>query len=69
MKIGIRNGSMGFPEMDELFEQAAQIGFDGVELDIRAEYEDELVLSEAGRERIRALSEKTGVEVPPPAIC
>ncbi len=64
MKIGIRNGSMGFPEMDELFEQAAQIGFDGVELDIRAEYEDELVLSEAGRERIRALSEKTGVEVP-----
>lgn len=64
MKIGIRNGSMGFPEMADLFEQAAQIGFDGVELDIRADYEEEPVLTDEGREEIRRLSADTGVEVP-----
>lgn len=64
MKIGIRNGSMGFPEMAELFAQAAQIGFDGVELDIRADYEDEPVLSPEGRAEIKRLSAETGVEVP-----
>jgi len=64
MKIGIRNGSMGFPEMQELFEQAAEIGFDGVELDIRADWEDEVVMSEEGREEIKRLSEESGVEVP-----
>ncbi|MFO8082361.1 MAG: sugar phosphate isomerase/epimerase family protein [Armatimonadota bacterium] len=64
MKIGIRNGSMGFPGMEELFAQAAEIGFDGVELDIRAEWEDEPVMSEEGREEIKRLSEQTGVEVP-----
>lgn len=63
MKIGIRNGSMGFPEMKELFEQAAQIGFDGVELDIRPEWEDEPVLSPEGRAEIRSLAEETGVQV------
>ncbi len=64
MKIGIRNGSMGFPEMAELFEQAAQIGFDGVELDIRAAWEDEPVMSAEGRAEIKRLAEETGVEVP-----
>jgi L-ribulose-5-phosphate 3-epimerase len=64
MKIGIRNGSMGFPGMQDLFEQADEIGFDGVEFDIRAEWEEELVMSEEGREEIKRLSEETGVEVP-----
>lgn len=64
MLIGIRNGSMGFPEMEDLFEQAAAIGFDGVELDIRAEYEQEPVLSAEGREEIKRLSGESGVEVP-----
>ncbi len=64
MKIGIRNGSMGFPEMAELFEQAAQIGCDGGELDIGAEYDDEPVLSAEGRAEIKELAEHTGVEVP-----
>ncbi|MFW6437794.1 MAG: sugar phosphate isomerase/epimerase family protein [Armatimonadota bacterium] len=64
MKIGIRNGSMGFPGMKDLFEQAAEIGFDGVELDIRADWQDEPVMSEEGREEIKRLSEETGVEVP-----
>ncbi|MGC9317610.1 MAG: sugar phosphate isomerase/epimerase family protein [Armatimonadota bacterium] len=64
MKIGIRNGSMGFPDMTELFPQVAEIGFDGVELDIRAEYENEPVLSSYERAQIGALSEETGVEVP-----
>ena len=57
MKIGIRNGSMGFPEMAGLFEQAAQIGFDGVELDIRAAWEDEPVMSTEGRAEIKQLAE------------
>lgn len=64
MKIGIRNGSMGFPEMADLFAQAAQIGFDGVELDVRAAWEDEPVMSAEGRAEITRLSEETGVEVP-----
>lgn len=64
MKIGIRNGSMAFPDMEELFEQAAQIGFDGVELDIRAEWKDEPIMSPEGRDEIRRLSDETGVEVP-----
>lgn len=64
MKIGIRNGSMGFPEMEDLFEQAAQIGFDGVELDIRAEWREEPVMSAEGRAEIKRLSEEIGVEVP-----
>jgi len=64
MKIGIRNGSMGFPEMEDLFEQAAQIGFDGVELDIRADWREEPVMSAEGRAEIKRLSEETGVEVP-----
>ncbi|MGD9495670.1 MAG: sugar phosphate isomerase/epimerase family protein [Armatimonadota bacterium] len=64
MKIGIRNGSMGFPEMGELFAQAAQIGFDGVELDVRADWENEPVLSPEGRAQIKQLADETGVEVP-----
>ncbi|MGI5816727.1 MAG: sugar phosphate isomerase/epimerase family protein [Armatimonadota bacterium] len=64
MKIGIRNGSMGFPEMEDLFAQAAEIGFDGIELDIRAEWRDEPLMSPEGREQIRRLTEETGVEVP-----
>ena len=64
MKIGIRNGSMGFPEMIELFEQAASIGFEGVELDIRAEWQEEAAMSPEGREEIKRLAEETGVEVP-----
>lgn len=64
MKIGIRNGSMGFPGMEDLFEQAAEIGFDGVELDIRADWQDEPVISEEGRAEIKRLSEETGVGVP-----
>jgi len=64
MKIGIRNGSMAFPGMTELFEQAAEIGFDGVELDIRAEWQDEPMMSEEGRAQIKQLAEETGVEVP-----
>jgi len=63
MKIGIRNGSMGFPEMSDLFAQAAQIGFDGVELDIRADYESEAVLSADGRAEIKQLAQESGVEV------
>ncbi|MEA3403222.1 MAG: sugar phosphate isomerase/epimerase family protein [Armatimonadota bacterium] len=64
MKIGIRNGSMGFPGMADLFPQVAEIGFDGVELDIRADYENEAVLSARERAEIKRLSEETGVEVP-----
>ncbi len=64
MKIGVRNGSMGFPEMAELFQQAAQIGFEGVELDIRADWQDESVMSPEGRAEIKRLAGETGVEVP-----
>ncbi len=64
MKIGIRNGSMGFPKMADLFRQAAEIGFDGVELDIRADWEEEPVMSQEGRDHIKSLSMETGIEVP-----
>ncbi len=50
--------------MADLFEQAAEIGFDGVELDIRADYENEPVLSADERAQIKQLSQESGVDVP-----
>ncbi len=36
MNIGIRQGSMANPPMDQLFAQTAEIGFEGVELEVAA---------------------------------
>lgn len=64
MKIAIRNGSMGFPEMADLFRQAAELGFDGVELDIRADWREEPPMSAESRDEVKRHSQETGVEVP-----
>jgi len=48
----------------ELFEEAARLGFDGVELDLRAEtYRECEVWSEAGRRALRDRSRQTGVAI------
>lgn len=52
MQIGIRNGSL---KMDYLpaVGAAAELGFDGVELDIQPDYADSALWNEAGRRELR----------------
>ena len=64
MKIGIRRGSMGNPEMDQLFAQVAEIGFDGVELEVAADYEETMLSSDEGRAQLKQLSADSGVAIP-----
>jgi len=63
MKIGIRTGSMGNPPMDQLFSQVAELGFDSVELEVAADYEETMLASEEGRAQLKQMSAETGVEI------
>ena len=58
MRIGIRNGCLRMP-WDEVFGAAAEIGFDGVELDIGADYR-ETPLWKDGPSAVAAMAEKAG---------
>jgi len=63
MKIGAMDGVLAKP-WSELFEEAARLGFDGVELDVKAEtYLGSEVWSEEGRAALRERRERTGVEI------
>jgi len=64
MKIGIRHGSLGGPPMDEMFQMAAEIGFDGVELEVAAKYEETLLATDDGRAKLVEYSRHHGVEIP-----
>jgi L-ribulose-5-phosphate 3-epimerase len=64
MKIGIRNGSMGNPETPQLFSQVAEIGFDGVELDVPRDYADCYLFQDEGKAMLSQLSLDTGVDIP-----
>jgi len=58
MRIGIRDGCLGVP-WAEAMAATAEIGFDGIELDIGANYRD-TVLWREGADALVAMSEQTG---------
>ena len=63
MKVGAMDNVLAKP-WTELFEEAARLGFDGVELDLRAEtYLDSEVWSAEGRKALAARSQASGVEI------
>ena len=63
MKIGAMDNVLAKP-WDGLFDEAARLGFDGVELDVKAAtYLGSEVWSEAGRKALRERSHRTGVEI------
>jgi sugar phosphate isomerase/epimerase len=63
MKIGAMDNVLVKP-WAELFDEAARLGFDGVELDVKAAtYLETEVWSETGRVALRERSERTGVEI------
>ena len=63
MKIGAMDNVLVKP-WTELFEEAARLGFDGVELDLKVEtYLDSEVWSEEGRRALVDRSRRAGVEI------
>ena len=58
MRIGIRDGCLRMP-WAEAMQAAAEIGFDGVELDIWADYRDTPLWSD-GVDAVKAMAERTG---------
>ncbi|HUU55312.1 MAG TPA: sugar phosphate isomerase/epimerase family protein [Armatimonadota bacterium] len=63
MKIGAMDNVLVKP-WSELFDEAARLGFDGVELDLKAEtYRDSEVWSERGRRALVDRSRGAGVEI------
>ena len=63
MKVGIRDGMLSLP-FEEVFGKAKEIGFDGVEICIGANYREHLLWSESGVDDIKALSEAASIETP-----
>jgi len=60
MKYGVRDGVLRKP-WNEVFYEAARIGFDGVELNIGPDYDRTMFWSEEGRREIRRMAEEAGV--------
>jgi L-ribulose-5-phosphate 3-epimerase len=57
MRIGIRDGCLRMP-WGEAMEAAAEIGFDGIELDIGADYQDTMFWRQ-GADALQAMAERT----------
>ena len=62
MKIGIRDGCLQQP-WQGAFDMAARTGFDGLELDLGADYEQTLLWSAAGRQKLHDLIGASGIEL------
>jgi len=62
MKIGIRDGCLQQP-WPGAFEVAARIGFDGLELDLGADYEETMLWHADGRRELHNLISGSGVEL------
>jgi len=62
MKFGARDGVLR-QSWEKIFDEAAQLGFDGVELDIGDNYADTMLWNPSGRKQLKDLSEKSGVEI------
>ena len=66
MKYGIRDGCLRLP-WDQAFAAAARIGFDGLELDIGANYRETAWWPSEGREQLRRWSAESGCALP--SVC
>lgn len=66
MKFGTRNGVIG-QSWETAFDEAARLGFDGVELDVGADYADTMLWSVSGRGQLRDLAGKSDAELA--AVC
>jgi sugar phosphate isomerase/epimerase len=63
MKIGVMDNVL-MTSWEELFEEAARLGFDGVELDLKVDtYRESEVWKWAGRKNLLDRSRRTGVEI------
>jgi sugar phosphate isomerase/epimerase len=62
MKYGIRNGMLREP-LDNEFFVAKEIGLDGIEFCIGGNYKSELLWTDGGVDKLKGLSDKSGVEV------
>lgn len=62
MKIGAMDGVLAQP-WESLFQVAAQIGFDGVELGVGGNYAETKLWDEAGRRELKALADKASVTI------
>ena len=62
MKIGIRNESLGADCLNAV-RKGAQLGFDGVELDIGADYTGNPIWHDEGRRQLREAAADTGCEI------
>ena len=63
MKVGIRDGMLP-GSLEESFQKAKEIGFDGVEVCMGADYRDHILWQDGGIDQVNSLAEATGVEVP-----
>jgi len=62
MRYGLMSSAMPGP-YEEVIGRAGEIGFDGVELDVGAEYEENLLWRPEGRAKIRRLLSQAGLEL------
>ncbi len=66
MKFGARNGVLK-QTWEKVFDEAARLGFDGVELDVGEDYADTMLWDASGRKQLKTLAEKSGAELA--AVC
>jgi len=62
MRIGAMDGALGQPWPD-LFQFAAELGFEGVELGVGADYADTMLWSPEGQRELKALAAEAGVQI------
>ena len=62
MKFGTRTQVLKQPT-ELVFQEAARLGFDGLEFDLAREYRSDILWTAEGRKRLLDLAGKTGVEV------
>jgi sugar phosphate isomerase/epimerase len=62
MKIGALDGVLAKPWL-ELFDEAKQLGFDGVELGVGGDYQNNLLWTAEGRKQLRDQSEQNGIPI------
>lgn len=66
MKIGARNGTLK-ADWQEAFAVGQELGFDGVELDVGADFQDSFLWDPDSRQKVVALQQSTGMQLP--CIC
>ena len=62
MKIGIRDGCLQQP-WQKVFGIGREVGFDGIELDLGASYEETMLWSQEGRVRLAGVVAESGIEL------